>query len=118
MSKAREDRYLTAQELADDLTRVLDGRPTLAKPPFATDPRRKVGAAQSTRCQAAAFLGLTTAMFLTVALWIVISSRIESANERRESAARLQTIEIAKQQVLGSKKKPREFLVQLACAPT
>ncbi len=32
MSKNREDRYLTAQDLADDLTRVLEGRPTMAKP--------------------------------------------------------------------------------------
>ncbi len=33
MSKARDDRYATAQDFAADLQRFLDGRPTIAKPP-------------------------------------------------------------------------------------
>lgn len=33
MSPERDDRYTTAQEMADDLRRVLEGRPTVAKPP-------------------------------------------------------------------------------------
>jgi serine/threonine protein kinase/tetratricopeptide (TPR) repeat protein len=33
MSPCRDDRYATAQEFADDLRRVRDGRPTLARPP-------------------------------------------------------------------------------------
>ena len=34
---AREDRYATAAEFADDLRRVLDGRPTIARPPTVVD---------------------------------------------------------------------------------
>lgn len=37
MAHARDDRYRTARELADDLQRVLDGRPTQARPPSLAD---------------------------------------------------------------------------------
>ncbi len=37
MARRREDRYTTAQEFADDLQRVLDGKPTIAKPPTIAD---------------------------------------------------------------------------------
>jgi len=37
MANGRDERYATAQELADDLRRVLDGQPTLAKPPRISD---------------------------------------------------------------------------------
>jgi eukaryotic-like serine/threonine-protein kinase len=41
MAKQREDRYATAQELADDLRRVLEGKATLAKPPTMAERLRK-----------------------------------------------------------------------------
>ncbi len=37
MAKRREDRYATAQEFADDLRRVLEGKATVARPPTLLD---------------------------------------------------------------------------------
>src|SRR5207248_2024490 len=37
MAKSREERYATAQELADDLRCVLEGKPTHARPPTMGD---------------------------------------------------------------------------------
>ncbi|QDV82049.1 serine/threonine-protein kinase [Planctomycetes bacterium TBK1r] len=37
MSKRREDRYDTAEDFASDLSRVLEGRPTVARPPSIAD---------------------------------------------------------------------------------
>lgn len=37
MARRREERYTTAQEFADDLRRVLEGKPTIAKPPTVAD---------------------------------------------------------------------------------
>ena len=37
MARRREERYMTAQEFADDLRRVLEGKPTIAKPPTIAD---------------------------------------------------------------------------------
>ena len=37
IAKRREDRYSTAKEFADDLQRVLDGKPTVARPPTLLD---------------------------------------------------------------------------------
>ena len=56
MAKRREDRYTTAQELADDLHRVLEGKPTVARPP---SPCRAAGWARRHRAVvAAASVGL------------------------------------------------------------
>ncbi len=70
MAKRREDRYTTAREFAEDLQCVLDGKPTVARPP--TIPERlakwarrhmRVVAAAAVLCLFAV-LGMATSMFL------------------------------------------------------
>jgi serine/threonine protein kinase len=68
MARERDDRYLTAQDLADDLRRVLEGQPTVARPPtlvdrlskFARRHRRMVAAAAALVLVATAGLAAST----------------------------------------------------------
>lgn len=73
MSKVRDERYATSQQFADDLSRVLEGKPTIAKPPTflerATRWTRRHG-----RFAAAAF-GLAVAASLVLAVGTVLIAR-------------------------------------------
>lgn len=68
MAKAREERYTTAQEFADDLRRFIDGKPTVAKPATTVDRiakwttrhRRVVAAAASVSILACIGFALST----------------------------------------------------------
>lgn len=65
MSKSRDDRYSTARDFADDLRRFLEGKPTIAKRPTATDRatkwmRRHKVAATFVAALMVAVLGLLT----------------------------------------------------------
>jgi tetratricopeptide (TPR) repeat protein len=70
MARGREERYLAAQDLADDLRRVLEGKPTVARPPtpverslkFARRHRRLAAAASVLALLA--MIGLATSNFL------------------------------------------------------
>ena len=76
MAKERDERYATAKEFANDLRAVIEGRPTVAKPPGALkvtarwlSRRRKLVAA------------LTVALALA-ATWLLISSLLIVQNSR------------------------------------
>ncbi len=69
MAKAREDRYATAEHLADDLNRFLEGKPTLARRPTLTDRATKwVWRHRAMVSLAAVFLLLLTAVSTTGAI--------------------------------------------------
>ncbi len=77
MSKSKDDRYATAREFADDLRAVVDGRPTVAKPPSlptvigrAIVRHRKLATAASV-------------IFLLATIWLLVSTLII----RRQSLA-------------------------------
>lgn len=58
ISKAREQRYTTARELADDLRRFLEGKPILARRPSWPDRARKWGSRHHRAVRAALALAL------------------------------------------------------------
>lgn len=85
MAKERDGRYATAQEFAEDLRRVLEGRPTIARPPTAFDrlwkwsrQRRGLVAAASAAC----FLA-----FAGIAMAAVIISQEKSRAEQNYQRA-------------------------------
>ncbi len=94
MAKRREDRYATAQDFADDLKRVLDGKPTAARPPSVL--KRAARWAQRHREVVAvaglvgllALLGFTAGVFLkareTTANYDLAESRLRKAHDMVE----------------------------------
>lgn len=92
MARRREDRYTTAQEFADDLQRVLDGKPTIAKPPTIADrlakwTRRHQGLVVSAAavCLVAA-VGLATSTVLVTGLKVRAEQSEQSATQRFQKA--------------------------------
>jgi hypothetical protein len=70
MAKSRDERYTTAQQLADDLRCVLEGKPTLARPPSLSDRlakwtwRHRRTAAMTTAALLVATVGLAVGTLL------------------------------------------------------
>src|SRR5205085_5603964 len=70
MSKLRDERYGSAQEFADDLRRVLEGKPTVARPPSVADRlakwtrRHSRGVVMTMGVSLAAVVGLTGSILI------------------------------------------------------
>lgn len=80
MGKNREDRYATAQQLADDLQRFLEGRPTLARRPGVVDRVGKwIARRRGAAVAAAAALVAITVVSVASALWVGAASRRTAA---------------------------------------
>lgn len=86
MAKSRDSRYATAQELADDLGRFLDGKPTLARRPTLLDRTSKwIKRHRSFVTMAALFLAIATVGSMVAAIKI--------AREQQRTAAALAAAE-------------------------
>ncbi|MGN6544807.1 MAG: protein kinase domain-containing protein [Aureliella sp.] len=72
MAKEPFERYHTAQALADDLLRVLEGRPVLAKPPSAVTRVTKWAIRHHRWVTAAAAVALLACISLGIGTWIVV----------------------------------------------
>jgi hypothetical protein len=78
MAKRREDRYATARELAEDLQRVLDGKPTVARP--ATLPERlgKWARRHTRVVGTAAAVGLFALLGMAASMFLITRAKIEA----------------------------------------
>ena len=81
MAIAREERYTTALELADDLRRFIDGKPIRAKPPNAMQRMTKWAGRHRTAVAAACLLLFFTSICLTVATVVVSRDRAQTVQK-------------------------------------
>ena len=79
MAKRREDRYATAQEFADDLQRVLEGKPTVARPPTLLDRTARWAQRHREVVAVAGLIGLLALLGLTASTLLI-------AREQRKTA--------------------------------
>ena len=87
ISKSAEHRYGTAQELADDLRRFLEGKPTLARRPTLVDragkwARRHLGLVTAAACVA---MAATVGMAVSTAMIAGAHARTKTALEQSEA---------------------------------
>jgi serine/threonine protein kinase/Flp pilus assembly protein TadD len=79
MAKRRDDRYATAQEFADDLQRVLEGKPTAARPPTLLDRTARWAQRHREVAAMAGLVGLLALLGLTASTLLI-------AGEQRKTA--------------------------------
>ncbi len=87
MSKSPTERYATAKDFADDLRRVLDGQPTLAKPPTVVDRLSKWARRHHRVVLAAVAVGLCAIASLAIGTALIL-------NEKAEAERNLETAEL------------------------
>ena len=82
MAKRREDRYATAQEFADDLERVLEGKSTVARPPSVLDRTARWAQRHREVVAVAGLIGVLALLGLTASTLLI-------AREQRKTAQNL-----------------------------
>ena len=75
ISRSREDRYSTASDLADDLRRFLQGKPTLAKPPTIVDRASKWTRRHMVAATASVFILFITVVALAVSTLLIAQQK-------------------------------------------
>jgi serine/threonine protein kinase/tetratricopeptide (TPR) repeat protein len=92
MAKRRDDRYATANDFADDLQRVLEGKPIVARPPALLDRaarfaqrHREIAAAAAAVCLLA-LVGLAASTFLILGEKTKTAQNLGFAKERLKQA--------------------------------
>jgi len=104
MAKRREDRYATARDLADDLRRVLEGKPTIARPPSLPDRMGKWARRHRRVVAAAAAVGLLAVLGMAASTLLIL----------REKAKTEHNYALAEQHFREAREAVDRFGIQLA----
>ena len=78
MAKRREDRYTTAGQFADDLRRVLEGRPTIARPPTIPDRLGKWAHRHRRIVTAVAAVGLVAVLGMAASTLLITREKLKT----------------------------------------
>ena len=78
MAKRREDRYTTAREFAEDLGRVLDGKPTIARPPTLPDRLGKWARRHTRIVATVAAVGLLAMLGMAASTMLITREKIRA----------------------------------------
>lgn len=78
MAQVREERYTTAKEFADDLRRFLEGKPTIAKPPSATERVTKWAIRHKRVVTAVACVSLLTCLGFAASTILIAREKLNS----------------------------------------
>ena len=89
MAKRREDRYATAQEFADDLQRVLEGKATVARPPSLLDRTARWAQRHREVVAVAGMVGLLALLGLTIGTTVISLQNREIGRQKRETEKNL-----------------------------
>ena len=79
MAKRREDRYATAKEFADDLQRVLEGKPTVARPPSLLDRTARWAQRHREVVAVAGLIGVLALLGLTASTLLIAREQQKTA---------------------------------------
>ena len=84
MAKRREDRYATAQEFADDLGRVLEGKPTVARPPTLLDRTTRWAQRHREVVAVAGLIAMLALLGVTASTWLIFREQQKTAQNYAE----------------------------------
>ncbi len=106
MAKNREDRYLTAELFAEDLRRVLEGRPTLAKPPTVVVRAAKWALRHHRLVTAVSLALIVAALGLGISTWIIAA---KNAYAVRKAASAERAWNQFRSSLTASMQRPHEY---------
>jgi len=92
MAKRREDRYATAQEFADDLQRVLEGKATVARPPSLLDRTARWAQRHRQVVAVAGLIGVIALLGLTAGILLIAHEHQKTAESLTETKQSLTTV--------------------------
>ncbi len=90
ISKVREDRYETSRQFAEDLSRFIEGRPTIAKPPTAIDRLTKWARRHRRTVITATSVGVLVLLALAISTLLVARANIVAAHNLQRAKKHFQ----------------------------